>query len=378
MYLLRLPRLRSVQALLAPALLCGASGCGILADTDRIVIAEIDGKPITRGKLFGVIHDMPNDRRPRIQSRQDYLRVLNAYIDAEIKIPLGQELADQGKIDIPRDVAREAYFISIRDEDEQNTKRTMWAIPVPAPGEETELMRTYDLSSEAIQFQKNVIDQGTDQALENLLGDQAVSYLAMEAYQAGELTLDEEILRIEYEITKEEYKTLERLTFLGLQFPTDRPGASAEAAGVRERVAAGEDFEVIVNEYLASSMSYGIESVIENNPDLDRFRGFWQEASGATVGEIRGPVFMPEYSRMREGDGGRVEEAIVPECFLVFKVLEHQPETVMTFEEAVPYIAPNVAFAAMMERLRKERGVVIYEDKLPSPSGGTSTILQNN
>ncbi|MCF6286962.1 MAG: peptidyl-prolyl cis-trans isomerase [Candidatus Hydrogenedentes bacterium] len=371
------PRLTPfLHTLFAATLLCGASGCGMLADTDRIVIAKMDGKNITRGKLYDIIYEMPDNRRPNIRSRQDYLRVLNNYIDREIKIPLGQQLEEEGKISIPREVAREAYFNSILDEKEQKTQRHLWSIPVPESGEETELMQAFDLTAEALQFQKNVVDQGTDRLMEKLLGEQAVSYLAAEAYNAKTLNLNEEALRLEYEIRKETLKTLESLTILGLQFPTTQANASTEAARVRERLAAGEDFDTILNQYLAKSMSYGIESVIENNPDLERFRGFWQEASGAKVGDIRGPLYMPAYGRMKRDEQGEVIEAIVPECYLVFKVLEHVPEAVMPFEQALPSILPVVAFAAMMEQLRDEHGVEIYEDKLPSPSGGTSLMLK--
>ncbi len=357
-------------------LLSGAMGCGLLADTDRIVVAEMDGKTINRGKLFNIIYDMPDEERPRIQSRQDYLRVLNDYIDKEIKIPLGQQLADEGKIEIPRDLAREMYFQSIGDEQEQQTQRHMWTIPVPKPGEESDLMRVYDLTPEAIQFKKDVIDQGTDKFMEKMLGDQAVAYLAMEAYKAKELVLDEETLRLEYEMAKDSYQTLEQLTILGLQFPADKAGASGEAAKVRERIRAGEDFDTVFNEYIARDIRLGVESVIENNPDLDRFKGFWLEASGAKVDDVCGPVFMPAYTRMKENAQGQVEQAVVPECYLVFKVLEHKPAAVKPFEEAVPLIAPTVAYSEMMERLREEHGVVIYEDKLPNPSGGNSVLLQ--
>jgi hypothetical protein len=352
-------------------------GCGLIADEDRIVIAELDGKKITRAKLYSIIYDMPDKERPNIRSRQDYLRVLNNYIDEQIKFPLGDDLSREGKISIPRELAREAYFTSITDEEEQKTQRHMWNIPIPEAGKESELMQVYELTAESIKFSKDMIDQGTDKILERLLGEQAVSYLAMEAFRNKDLVLDEEKLRFEYELSKDSYKTLERLTILGLQFPTSVESSGAEASRVRERLNAGEDFDAILDEYIIKSRDYAIESVIENNPTLDRFRGFWQEASGAKVGEVRGPVFMPDYTRMKRDNDGQIVQAVVPECFLVFEVLEYVPESVKPFEEAVNAVAPIVAYAAMMERLRDEHGVVIFEDKLPNPSGGTSTMLSS-
>jgi hypothetical protein len=376
MYQFSLPRCASPRRLLTLAVVATLSGCGWIADTDRYVIAELDGEPITRAMLFKHIRDLPDPERPRIQSRQDYLQVLNDYINDEIKIPLGQELADEGKISVSRDEAREAYFQSIKDETERDMQRRLWELEIPKPGEETELMRVYGLDAASLQFQKNVIDIGTDKQEEIMLADQAVAYLAIEAFQNKELQLDEEVLRLEYEMTKSEFQTFENIVIRGLQFPTSLPGAAAEAAKVRRRVDAGENFDRIIDEYMRRNPQLAIESVLENNPDVDRFRGFWQEASGASVGDIRGPVYMPSYARLREVNG-QVEQAVVPECYLVFQVIEHTPEESKTFEEAVPLIAPKVAQIVMMEKLRDQHGVVIYRDKLPSPSGGQSTMLTN-
>ena len=354
----------------------GSFGCGMIVDSDRIVIAELNGKAITRGDLYNIIHDMPDDKRPNIQSRQDYLYILDSYIDHEIKIPLGEEMAAAGTIDIPRELAREAYFQSIADEEKQKTQRYMWTIPVPEPGEETDLMQVYNITAQDIEHTKNVVDQGTDKILDQMLGDRAVAYLAQEAYKAGNLDLDPETLRLEYEITKENYKTLEQMAFLGIQFPAGEAGASVEASNVRERVVAGEDFEAIFNEYLAKNPSYCINSAIENNPTVERFKGFWLEASGSEVGDVRGPVYMPEYSRMKTDADGKVVQAIVPECFLVFKVTEHKPEAILPFEQALAQVAPPIAYAEMMKRLRDEHGVVVYEDKLENRASGKSTILK--
>ena len=354
----------------------GSFGCGMIVDSDRIVVAELNGKSITLGDLYSIIHDMPDDKRPNIQSRQDYFRILNSYIDHEIKIPLGEEMAAAGTISIPREIAREAYFQSIQDEEKQKTQRYMWSIPVPEPGQETDLMQVYNITAQDVEFTKNAVDQGTDKILDQMLGDRAVAYLAGEAYNAGNLELNEETLRLEYEITKENYKTLEQMAFLGIQFPTDEVGASAEASKVRERIVAGEDFETIFNEYFAKDPNYCINSAIENNPNLERFRGFWLEASGSEVGDVRGPVYMPEYARMKTNASGEVVQANVPECFLVFKVTEHTPEAILSFEQALPQVAPPIAYAEMMKRLRDEHGVVIYEDKLENRASGKSTILE--
>src|SRR5690606_3468525 len=161
-------------------------------------------------------------------------------------------------------------FASSGDEEAQN--RLMWSTPVPKAGEETELMQTYNLRAIDIQAFKNIIEQETDQIVEKIQGDRAVTYLAQKAFEAGELTLDPEAMRMEYELSQDSLKTLEGITFLGLQFPANDPQSSAEAAEVRRRVDSGEDFDTILAEFLRRDMRYGIESDIENNPSLERFR----------------------------------------------------------------------------------------------------------
>jgi hypothetical protein len=300
---------------------------------------------------------------------------LEQYIDKEIKIPLGIELAAKGEIKVDRDAVREEFFKTAGDKEE--TYRHMWAIPVPKPGEESQLMQIYNLTAQEIQAVKDMIEQETDVMLEKLQGDQAVSYLAQKAFLAKELVLDEEDLKMEYEVNKENFKSFESLTILGIQFPTAQPGSSAEASKVRERLNAGEAFEDILNEYLAKDIRYGIESVIENNPSLERFKGFWQEASGAAAGDVLGPTYMPDYGRVSKDASGQAVQETVPECWIVFKVLEAKPAAILPFEEVRGYVSAPVAFTEMLNKLREEKGVKIFEDKIPEPRGGNKDIFAN-
>lgn len=355
-------------------LLIGA-GCGEIVNTDRDVVATLDGKNITRGEIEGLIYDMPDDERPIIRSRRDYLRVLNQYIDRKIKIPLGQQMASEGKIEIDREMARERYFQSAGDKEEQY--RHMWAIPTPEPGQESELMKVYNLRAEDFRAVKNIIEQETDIIVDELQGEAAVQQLALQAFQAGELTLDPEALKLEYELNKENLQTYEGMTFLGLQFQADDPNASSEATKVRERLDAGEDFDTVLAEYLARDMKYGIESDIENNPSVSRFQTFWDQASGVQEGDIVGPVFMPEYSRMRQGPDGQATQETVPSSYLVFRVMDYRPARTLSLEEATPMLAGPIAFAEMMKILREQHGVQIFEDKLPVVRGGDEDIFDN-
>ena len=185
-------------------LLCGAPGCGWYRDTDRDVVAVVDGEKITRGRLDSILYGMhePRTRDRLIASRQDYLDVIDQYIELAITIPLGKKLHEEGKIDIPRELAREEYFRSIKNEEEQKAVRAIWTLPALEKGKESELVMGHELTADSIRFQKNVIEQSTDIALDKMLGHEAVAFLAMEAYKSGDLKLDEAVVRQEYEVTK--------------------------------------------------------------------------------------------------------------------------------------------------------------------------------
>jgi hypothetical protein len=354
----------------------GLIACDNLANPDRIRIAKLDNTYITRGDLFKLINDMEDADRPKIKNKNDLLRVLNQYIDARIKLPVGKQLADQGKVKISRDQAREQFFSESGDNQEE--LRAIWNMQVPANGEITPLMKLYDLTPQVIRARKDYVEQQTDKIIEKLQAEQAVAVLTAEAYKGGQLQLEDADLEREYRIRKDTLKKLEWMKFAALRFPAATPSALEFATQLRGRINAGESFDAIFQEYAtrgdsavlqpAVQSASPIESEIENNPALSKFRGFWEAASGSQAGDVIGPVYLPEYQQMTQDAQGRSRAVNMPDAYLVLKVLEHRPETDMTLDEAKPQLALTILIAKEMARLRKEHGVEIYEDKLPDPA----------
>ena len=366
----------AMAVILMAALAAGPwSGCGRLIDKDTIRVAKMDDEYITRGDLYKLISGMGNKDRPKIRNKGDLLKVLNDFIDRQIKIPVGKQLAQEGKIDVPRDRAREHFFSQSGDDEQQY--RAMWKMEIPPDGQTTPLMEVYNLSGGSLRAMQSIIEQGTDRAQRELQAEEALLYLAVKSFQAGELEADPAALELEYQLNKDKFKKLEWLKFLGVRFPAAAPDALAQAAEVRKKNDAGEDFEAILAEYAgkkdsavirpAVAAATVIESEIENNPELPRFRGFWAEASGAKVGAIIGPVYLPQYQQVAQDNQGRQRTVNMPDAYIVLKVLERTGESEMSLEEAKPMLLPAVLVAQKMKQLRAQHGVEIYEDKLPDP-----------
>lgn len=351
-------------------LIINASGCGQITDKDRIRIAKIGERYITRGDLFKIIREMPDDERPMIRNRSDLLRVLNQHIDNRIKLPLGKKLAAEGKVSVPRDPAREQFFRESGEEEEQ--LRIMWKMEVPQPGVITPMMQVYGLTPELLQFNKDNIEEGTDRMIEKIQAEQALEVLAVEAVKEGKITLEESEIQREYGFMKEQLATFEEITFLGIRFLAADSGAAAQASALRDRIAAGESFDALAKEFEAKGAAEGREYVfqsgIQNNPALERFRGFWTEASGAQPGGIVGPVYLPAYQQVAQDQSGRTRTMEMPAAYIVIKVLEHKPAGTLDYEKAKPLVVRPLLTAKMMHLLRDENGVEIYEDKLPDPA----------
>ncbi len=350
-------------------------GCGNIADKNRIRIAKVDEEYITRGDLFELLRNMDDDKRPIIRNRNDFLRVINDHIDKQLKLPLGQQLHEDGKIDVPLDRAREKFFADSGENEEQF--RMIYTIEVPESGETTPLMKVYNLTPSTIKGMKGIIEAQAKRVQREMLGDEAVAYLAVEAFKNGEIQISPELLKQEYDFKKDAFQQKERLSFRAIRFPMRLQNALEQAAATRKRIDAGESFEDLVNEFLKANTNplarpkaerpSVIESDIEHDPNLPRFRSFWETASGANENDIIGPIYLPAHQQIIQNAQGKQMAVTTPDSWLVLKVLKHFPERVMTLEEAKPRLIPPLLLAAQMKRLREEHGVEIYKNKLPDP-----------
>jgi len=474
-------------------------GCGMIADKDRIKVAKINDRYITRGDLYKVIREKPDAERPDIRTKGDMLRVLNRHIDELIKLPLGQEvqrevqeqekkkviqglaagrfiqehaqekyakvlkaksaeeagmsqqdfdavkqemtsiieqltheieaqLASPERARLARQVAQ-GQFLQAHAKDKygavlaadtpdaaglppdqfERLKREVDSaidqlaaqveqvfdgkgaalvsrqqamqshfkkLRAQDPDADVDYAAIYNLKDPSVmgltdlefQMMKEELDIGIDRELETLRGNAAVAYRATQALMNATLKLDDADFETEYKLRKNELKRLEWLKFRAFRFDPDTPNAEVEAAKVRKRIDSGEAFDDLIKEYAEKNPNLILEDFeIENNPAFARFRGFWLNASGCEKGDVIGPVFMPQYQVTVQAKG-RTASHLMPAAYFVLQVLDHRPETQLTLHEAKPQLVTTIAFARMMNLLREENGVEIYDDELPDPS----------
>lgn len=331
-----------------------AAGCGYIADKDRIVVAELDGEPITRGDLEEVIREMPDEERPLIQNKGDLLRTLNKYIDDQIKAELAKELADEDKISASRDVARAAYF------EKHPEFRAAYQIQDP-----TQL----DMTQGDVAAVKAEVEFGIDEEVERLLRDEAVEYMMQQAVQNRAVQITPEEVRREYERRKHQLIKWEFAEFIAIRFPADAPDVIQRAAQARRRIDAGESFDQVLESYLQKDTSYGMRTGLENNPGRPRFKAFWQTLHGAEVGKVYGPVLLPAHEQVGRNAQGKMVVRQMPAAYLVLQVVAHESERQKTLEEAANELAADILRRKVMDQLRAQHGVEVYPENLPNPAG---------
>ena len=72
---------------------------------------------------------------------------------------------------------------------------------------------------------------------------------------------------------------------------------------------------------------------------------------------------------MSEGAAGRTQSTAMPSSYIVIKILNHVPESEMTWQEARSDLRPGLRTRKMLDRLRDQHGVQVFEKRLPDPAG---------
>lgn len=345
--MIRLTRAGRLAGCALAIILTTGTGCGYITDKDRIVIAKLKGENITRGDLDRVIRQLPNDEKPRIETKRDLIRELEKHLDDRIKSTLAKELKAAGKIHVPREIAEQIFL----------ARNPEWRVEISNPEDFGSGLNVRAMAEE----RESQIDKTQDELLE----EAAVQYRIREALQLGTLTATKEELEEEYRLRQDELKTLETVTFEGIWFDHEAENANQEAAQTRQRLDQGESFASIASAFPPDRI---IRATVPNDPRAAKFRAFWIQASGSKAGDNFGPVVIANPEMTLQGADGQMASKQLPIIFLVGKIVDSKPPRPKTFEEATPDLEPSIFYGKMMESLYREFGREVFEDKMADPS----------
>ena len=321
--------------------------CGIIVDKDRIKIAKVGGEYFTRGELDRIIWDMPAEERPTIRTKGDLRATLANVIDEHIKQGQAAALKEQGKINITRQEAEIQYIARYPEKYREFLQlRGVLAEKDVKPYEEDR-------------------ELAIDRELERMYGDQALVYLINEAVQNGTMAVTDEKYAEQYELRKGQMFTFERVAIKGVYLPLNaHEDVYEEASIVHEKLVGGADPKAVAEAYGEEKAGY-LEVGLTNQASDIKFAMFWQQASGSKEGDVIS-AFIPNWQRNVNVAGER-KTIPIPDSQLICRIVQYVPARQKTLEEAKPILRSSILFAQMMERLREQAGVEIYDDKLPDP-----------
>lgn len=348
---------RIATALARPARLClclfvvsTLMGCGLIADKDRIKIAKIGKKDITRGDFTKALRVMADDERPTIVNKGDLEEALEEYLDRQFLNQLAGQLEIEGKIKGDIRVAR-GLFLQRYPEFQGIFEMTSGeAMGISASD--------FDIMQEEAEIAVEWIE-------EELMRSMALNYRINEALDAGTLELPKDELQEAYDLRKDELRTPEWIDFMALRFLANVPNAEKLASDIRRKINEGASFEQIVSVMHKRDPNLVLRSEFFNIPEQENFRGFWSTVSGCSKGDTIGPVFMPPY-QVGKADGSGQQE--MPPAYMILQILDHRDAMIMTLEQATPQLAPPILTRLMTKILREEFGVEMYREKLPDPT----------
>ncbi len=331
--------------------LVALAGCGLVTEKDLIKVAKIGDRYITRGDLSQYLRLLPDDQRPKISTRGDLGHALRMMVDARLKEDLAIQLEKEGKIHVSLEAAAERFY--------QRYPELRVQIGNP---------QDFNLTEDQLKAIEAEKQAGIDRMQRLMLADAAISYLAREGLQDGQFVPTKEEFEQAYEFRKGELRTFERVAFVGLGFPASSPEARGAAAQAKQRLDQQESIETIIDEYARKGLAFPMNSEIENNPSVERFKGFWQQATGAKPGDVVGPVYVTGMQAIATDASGKQVSHTLPESYLVAIIVESYPERDKTLEEAQRDLLPDIVLPKVMKRLYEEKRVEFYENKLPDPA----------
>ena len=337
------------RAALAALMLVSLASCGFIANKGRIKIATLNGKPITRGDFDKVLREMSPKTRPLIRTKGDVRSALQNYLDKCVRNKNAEDLLAANKIHVPREMAEAVLRM--------NEPELFFKISNP---------EDYRMTEQDLVYMKQEREYRIDEMLKDLEAEQGVLYRIDRAVTESLIAITDQEYANEFEVRRAELKHPERIAFTGVLIPGDTPEARSAGAAVARKLQAHTAPQDTAKEFGAMNAQV-IEAELANDPTKRKFAPFWEQAAGAQVGTVLGPVFIQGWTEATQDAQGKVTQRPYPNGMLVFLVTGRTDETPKTLEESKPELQRNILYGKVMDQLRAENGAQIIEENLPDP-----------
>ncbi len=325
------------------------SSCFGIIDKERRKIAMLNGKAITRGDFNKVLRDMSPETRPNIRTKGDVRSALQNYLDKEVRKKNAEDLVAAGKISIPRPMAEAVLRI--------NKPEMFYKILNP---------EEYHMSEQDLKYMEEEREIRIDEMLKELEAEEGVLYRIDQAVKDQTITVSDDEYLKEFELRQADLNHPERIAFSGVLIPGDSQEARTASAEATRKLRAGSAVQDLVNEY-ATAKAELLEAELEKDPTKIKFAPFWQQASGAQVNDVVGPIFIQGWTQATQDAKGSTSQRGYPAGMLALKVTDRTDASPKTLEEAKPQLQRSILYGKVMDQLRTENGVQIFEENLDDP-----------
>lgn len=304
------------------------SSCGFIADKDRIKIAMLNGKPITRGDFDKVLREMSPKERPLIRTKGDMLKAVQDYLDRRVREQNAEELVAANRLHVPRELAEAVLRI--------NDPEVFIKIENP---------EDYKMKEEDLKYFEQEKEIRIDEMVKDLEAEQGVYLRIEQAVAENTIAISDKEYADEFEVRKAQLKHPERVAFTGVLIPGDSSEVRGASTELAKKLKAGASPREFVNGPTPLPGAAIVEAELENDPMKIKFAPFWQQASGANVGDVIGPIFIQGWTEATQDAQGKVTQRPYPDGMLVCVVTGRTEEMPKTLDESKPELQRNILYA---------------------------------
>jgi len=297
------------------------SACGLITDEDRIKIAQIGDRPITRGDLDLHIASLP------IEQKRQYMGARARVPTKEVKLKILDELIVRELLRMEAD--KRGIQVSDEEIDNEMQRRGLGSMS-------SEMLDEYGGGGEMHDHQQEAMREDIAQEIRIAkLRTQVLGHL---------LRMSDEEIRNHYESNKSRYVMTERVRIRFITCPTIE-----EAQKILDRVEAGESFADIVTKIQEETKGKAAQE--------------WPETVYMPLGGVRPPELRDKLMQAEPGEIiGPIERQ---DGFDIVQLIDRQAPTGDVLRNTVVADRLATTWNDFVAQLKKEYKVQVFADNVP-------------